>query len=549
MKRSCVVTGETFLVSLAEQEYCKINNVPLPTVAPLRRIKGLLSFRNRVHLYRTVCSFSQKRIFSGIPPEKNFNVYDVDVWESDQWSGLDYGVDYDFSRPFFEQIAQLFKRVPIPNLSVVKSTMENCDYANGITSAKNSYLLFAASRCEDCFFSRMVNDSKNMIDCVMCMFSELCYDCRDVMNCYHLKFSEHCHTCSDSYFLYNCHGCSNCYGCTNLMNKQYYFYNEKCSKEEYQRRVAAIDLGSHLVLQNERKKCEEFLQRFPMKFLFGKNNENSTGNFLNNTKNCHSSFFITEGEDLEHCVWVDGGESSFFYCMYGNKAKLMYNSVSCGDNAYNIKFSSECWPGAHDLEYCLYVGYGSSHCFGCVGLKKQSYCVLNKQYSKADYLELVGRIKAHMKSTGEYGQFFPATLSLYPYNKSEAIDFIPLTREEAISQGFQWVDETPEDESPSFTIPDHIDRVSDVILAEQLACTVSGRKYKIIKEELEFYRQQRLPLPRVAPLERVKIKSNVLNLGSLKEDRCGNCHNAILTVFDNSKNNVFCERCFQQVLE
>ena len=36
-------------------------------------------------------------------PESKAVVYSPDVWWSDEWDPLDYGLDFDFSSPFFEQ--------------------------------------------------------------------------------------------------------------------------------------------------------------------------------------------------------------------------------------------------------------------------------------------------------------------------------------------------------------------------------------------------------------------------------------------------------------
>lgn len=51
------------------------------------------------------------------------------------------------------------------------------------------------------------------------------------------------------------------------------------------------------------------------------------------------------------------------------------------------------------------------YCFGCVGLKKKKYCILNKQYSKEEYEELKGKIISDMKRSGEYGKFLPYEMS------------------------------------------------------------------------------------------------------------------------------------------
>ena len=45
-----------------------------------------------------------------------------------------------------------------------------------------------------------------------------------------------------------------------------------------------------------------------------------------------------------------------------------------------------------------------------------------------------------MRSTGEWGQYFPASLSPFAYNETVANDYFPLTKDEAHDHGFAWYD-------------------------------------------------------------------------------------------------------------
>jgi len=44
-------------------------------------------------------------------------------------------------------------------------------------------------------------------------------------------------------------------------------------------------------------------------------------------------------------------------------------------------------------------------------------------------------------------------------------------------------------------LPDNIKDVEDSILDKAIICEVSGRPYRLIKQELEFYRKHNIPLP------------------------------------------------------
>lgn len=45
-----------------------------------------------------------------------------------------------------------------------------------------------------------------------------------------------------------------------------------------------------------------------------------------------------------------------------------------------------------------------------------------------------------MKSTKEWGEFFPTELSTFGYNETVAQEYFPLTEEEVKAQGWKWYD-------------------------------------------------------------------------------------------------------------
>jgi hypothetical protein len=56
--------------------------------------------------------------------------------------------------------------------------------------------------------------------------------------------------------------------------------------------------------------------------------------------------------------------------------------------------------------------------------------------------------------------------------------------------------------STNYVIPDNIDQVTDEILDQILHCEISRKEYKIIPQELAFYRKTELPIPRLHPDQR-----------------------------------------------
>ncbi|HRI36281.1 MAG TPA: hypothetical protein PK765_04380 [bacterium] len=67
-------------------------------------------------------------------------------------------------------------------------------------------------------------------------------------------------------------------------------------------------------------------------------------------------------------------------------------------------------------------------------MNDKSYCILNKQYTEEEYNTLVPKIIAHMRETGEWGEFFSPNLSPFGYNETVAMEYFPLTKEQALSQ-------------------------------------------------------------------------------------------------------------------
>lgn len=544
-QRTCKITGQDFTITDLEESFCLEHSIPLPTIAPLERLRRVCAFLSSIFLYPTKCALTGKDILTFIPPHKDLVVYDIDAWMSDDWDPLSFGLEYDPNRPFFEQVGELLKKAPLPSLECIRSTMENSDYTNGVLNVKNCYLSFGVINGEDVLFSRTVIDSKDIIDSVYTTNCELCFGCIQVNNCYNVRYGENCSNCSDSAFLYDCHNCKHCYGSSNLNNKEYYFRNQALSKDEYVKRLAGIDLGSRSTLENEKHIFAELKKNAAVRFMQGKSNENADGNYLNHTKNCHNSLFASDAENIEWSIQMIYQTRNAFVCDgFGQNGENLYYSSAVGDNAYNIKFCYDCYTNIRDLEYCMFVGFGSTDCFGCVGLKRKQYCILNKQYSKEEYFTLVTKIKAQMTKDGEYGQFFPAKMSPMDYNRSEAQVFIPTTKENAQKLGFTWKEDLVEPFEPTYQIPDNIVDVKDDIVEAILKCTVTGKKYKIIKQELQAYRRMGIPIPTVSPIARLEKIQSSLTVQEAKLEHCTQCQQTIMTVYNPREMKVICETCY-----
>jgi hypothetical protein len=173
---------------------------------------------------------------------------------------------------------------------------------------------------------------------------------------------------------------------------------------------------------------------------------------------------------------------------------------------------------------------------------------LNKQYTKEEYEELVPKIIEHMKKSGEWGQFFPVGISPFAYNETVAIEYYPLSKEEVLAKGWRWQEESESGDAQKvsdYKIPDNISDVSDEILGKGLKCEVTGRPYKIIQQELEFYRKMNLPIPRRCPDQRHIDRIALRDPRKLWERKCTNCGKMMSSVYAPERSEkVYCEECY-----
>lgn len=152
-----------------------------------------------------------------------------------------------------------------------------------------------------------------------------------------------------------------------------------------------------------------------------------------------------------------------------------------------------------------------------------------------------------MQKTEEWGEFFPKNFSPFSYNISLAQEYFPTTESEALSQGFSWKEEKISQEymGPKVEIPDSIDDVDKSICQKILQCEVTGKLYKITPQELKFYKQMSLPIPRKCPDQRHKERMQLRNPRKLFERKCDKCNCEIQTTYAPERpEKVFCETCY-----
>ena len=279
--------------------------------------------------------------------------------------------------------------------------------------------------------------------------------------------------------------------------------------------------------------------------------ENSLGDDLHECRNCFHSFRVFGGSENLRYVCVADKVSDSMDTMSFSDSSRCYESTGLSP-ASNIKFSMII-RGGLGLEYCVECN-NCEYCFGCFGLKNKKYCIFNKQYDENEYWENVDKIKTQMLRNGEYGEFFPLTMSHVNYTDSSASIEFPLTKEEIIKNGWYQEEEVGDNIDlarlkilKTVEVPDDISDVSDDILKSAIICEETNKPFLITDFELDFYRKKKLPLPTIHPLRRIRNRFLFQRRFRLWQYPCSKCGKMMPSSVDPAKKlKVYCERCYQQ---
>ena len=535
--------------------------VPPPTWCPQCRMERRMSFVNAWNVSFRNCDKCGKKTLSIYSPEQEIVVYCSACFWVDDWDGTEYGMEYDPNKPFLKQIQELSEKTPFSPLDTLYKSLKNSEYSNGIAWSKNCYLTFWADYCEDVYYSSILNLLKFSADCLRAQESELCYESIGVAKCYQCFFSEECDACVNVWFSRNCYSCTNCIGCVNLRGASNYIFNVKYGKVEYEKKVKELNLDSWTDLQKLSEESYKFWLTKPKREYNGNSlNINVTGEHVFNSRNSKEMYICVGAENCKWCelITVPPVKDAYDYSGWGNNSELIYECASVGENANNVKFSYQCFPDTLNLKYCFWCIAGKNN-FGCVSLKRKKYCILNKEYEKEEYEKLKAKIIEDMKTNPYidklgrkyyYGEFFPPEMSKLAYNKSNAMKFLPKTKEEALREGYSWSDKEDTLYKTSIlaiSLPEKIIDTEENILNEVVECKNCSRGYKITQGELNLLRKMNLPVPHHCPKCRENRRFSRITKPKLYKRFCMKCNLDIYTSFSPERPDiVYCVKCYQQ---
>ncbi len=562
-KKICRISGQEFFITDKDIEfYEKISPIfsgkryiiPNPTLCPDERQRRRLSQRNERNFYHRKCDFTGKQFISMYDSASPYTVYEPKVWYSDNWDRLKYGQAVDFGKPFFEQFHELSLKVPRIGIDLVNC--ENSDFCNYCWDDKDCYLDIAWEGNFKSFYNLFTKYSEFAIDTTFVYSSSSLYEC---IFCYHSSFLQYCiytENCGNCFYSFNLKGCSECILCNNLRSKKYYIYNKPYSEEEYKKLKEKI-LHTRTDANQEYKKI---IHGAIHRDYYRLNCENCTGNDLANSKNCFHSFNINDSEEskylydvleAKHCIDMN-------YSLY--HPEWSYELIS------TLSLSNSAWSMAS--HYCQNVYYSdqcnnSSNLFWCIAINHGHHCILNTSYSTQEYELLCGKIIDHMISTKEWWEFFTHKFSPFGYNETVAQEYFPMTEEEVKSRGWNWK-EMKETSSyhGDFLIPldiqkyderlvgfDEAQKNIDALLSWIIRCEITGKPFKVIKQELAFYIENHIPLPTKHPNQRHKERMDMRNPRRLYQRNCTDCWEEITTTYAPDRTEkIYCEKCYKKLI-
>lgn len=503
--------------------------------------------------------------------DKPYPIYCRDCWWGDEWNAFDYGKDYDWQKPFFAQFQELLKRVPRQNLMLAGMT-KNCDYCNYFANGKDCYLCFGSIDVENCLYDAPY-ESKYCVDTYLARECEYCYEAIDCEKLSHSIFTQNCASSLDLIYCFDCKNCQDCIGCVGLRGQKYNIFNQPYSREEYLKEKEKLLSPGRNGLEKIEEEFRKLKLTIPRQYSTILQSVDSTGDHIVQSKNSKHCFSVKKCQDSKYCMQMIDGKNMFDsnYCEF---PELCYEYLGYWKMA-RTKFSNTCGE-SNDITYSDTCS-GSSNLFGCVGLRSKNYCILNRQYTKEQYEELVPKIIKQMGDMPfvdakgrvyKYGEFFPTELSPFSYNETVAQEYFPLQKNEIEKLGFTWqegavrnynIDIKTED------IPDNAVAMTEEIIGKVIECGHKGKcneqcteAFKVIPEEFSFYKRMNLPLPKFCPncrhYRRIALRNpfKLWHRGCMCENEkhfhgAGGCPVEFETSYTPERPEiVYCEKCYQQ---
>lgn len=551
-ERVCPISGKTWVFSQEDIERCRKWNVPPSRLHPFMRMKVMASWGAGVDLWWKPHVLTGKPILTSVHPDALPPVVmDKEYFGSDL--GAQYAMDVDPARPFFAQHRELISKVPMPAFQSHGS--ENC-VGGGYIKSVNTFMLFGTYAAKDSWYV------------FRCRNVDACMDGAWLENCeqtYSSCMAVRLHGCTQVFdsidclsgaFLFDCRNCEDCFCSSNLRRARCVFMNKQLTKEEYEKKMVAIDLSCTSTFEEYREKFHDLLRSEAVwPEHFNVNSPGCSGDYLLDCVRS-SGYFGTRLTDVRDGWFVFTSENCESVVI-GNDSQNVYQTcVSLASQ--NVKYGFV-------LDYCSDVEYSIhcqnlEHCFGCVGLQRKKFCIFNKQYTEEEYWKKLDEIKCAMLDRGEYGEWWPSAYAGWWPQYGFASVFCPFSKEELDrlqaphfdpAGGMRYAAYQDTSVKDIEEVPDCVKGVDATWLNVPFLDAEEGRRYSVNDRELAFRKDRKYPFPRRHFRHRLIELVEQVNGPEQKGTSCGKC-NKVITVsvnkmFPNRK--VYCYPCYLAYLE
>ena len=425
---------------------------------------------------------------------------------------VNYWLDYDFSKDFFDNFQSLFKQIDIP-ATVEYMQNENSSYANLVCGVKNTYLSNNVTfGSENVFYSLSVkNNSINILNSVSVRNNcNNIYLSSWVTNSSNIFYSKYINNSFDIRFSANLTWCTECMFCNNLSNQSYCINNKQYLKDEYITKKTEILRAKNNFLS--------YYQGINQKWQIVAS-ENVWWGSIVDSQDIENGYFINQIKNWKNLIMVWGRDA----------CEEMYDCFQCASKLenYNYWWISSWWWDHLVCNYSVEGSYmyynilieSSSYCIGCVGLKNKQFCILNKQYTKEERFKKANEIFLQMDNDWILWKFFPGELNPFYFNDTAAclIDD-SFTKEEVETEWYLRRDEEIKVDIPEWAelinsteldqyqwFNPGLEREINPEILKKVIVDEKWNYYRIVKMEYDFLMKHWLPLPEIHWLDRIKL--------------------------------------------
>lgn len=548
----CPITDQDWFLDEKEIEICHRFKVPPCRIEPMTRMNYLNGFSNGLAIFWKPQALTGKPILSAIHPDLPFRI--VSGKEYQTVENLDFGFNYAADQTVFNQVWQLLTTTLFN--ATRNADVDDWSLVTGSAKTRNSFIC-SGGIYKNCFYAVSSIFSENSINLNSVEGASGSFSVGGSQKIANSAFVFESRSCFSSAFLFDCIECEHCFGAVNKRHKKFIWFNEQLSESEYNARIKQIDLSDR---RQVKKGWNKFINLISEKGVWpsehGLGNTESNGERLFNCVRCKECFFEHASTDCYRCrIGIELQNSCY---ASGSAYANNYYLVTGGTFGANCKMTSACYSSIN-LEYCLECT-NCEYCFGCVNLVNKKFCVFNKQYQKEEYWSLVDQIKCDMLEHGEYGQFFPAKMSVPGFQHSIGNFFLHYSHEDCRRFGALTVnlahgqiyapaidmtkvrqaDEIPEklEDCESFV---------DIPIYDKAL----GRYFSVLPAEYEIYKDKHWPFPTEHYATRL---THLLDFtyGPIPEDKiCASCSQTTTTynnqAFPNRR--IYCHDCYFKYLE